>query len=447
MKDRMIGPEEVVEKFGVPPEKVIEVQALAGDSVDNVPGVPGIGIKTAAQLIETYGDLETLLERAEEIKQPKRRQNLIDNAELARISKALVTLKADVPVEASLDEFGLREPDPADLRDFLERYEFRSVLVRLKDQLDGGEPTESPEGAEAAYELVQDLEVLKAWVAAGLDQGIVAVDTETTGLDAMAVELVGVSLALKPGKACYIPLAHRAPGVEGELALGDAGGLIEGQIPRDAALAALKPLLEDPGTLKIGQNIKYDMLIFARQGIDVAPVDDTMLLSYVLEGGLHGHGMDELAQLHLGHDTIKFSQVAGTGKAQVGQGPGLRRRGRRRDLPAARGAEAPAPGPAHGDSLRDHRAALGSRPGRHGAGRHQARPGRPAAPVQRLRPAHRRAGAGDPHPGRPAFHHRLAQAAGRDPVRRDGPGQRPQGQERHPGDRRRRAGGPGGPGP
>jgi DNA polymerase-1 len=317
MKDRMIGPEEVVEKFGVPPEKVIEVQALAGDSVDNVPGVPGIGIKTAAQLIETYGDLETLLERAEEIKQPKRRQNLIDNAELARISKALVTLKVDVPVETSLDDFGLREPDPADLRAFLERYEFRSVLARLKDLLDGGEPTESPEGAEAAYELVQDLEVLKTWVAAGLDQGIVAVDTETTGLDAMAVELVGVSLALKPGKACYIPLAHRAPGVEGELALGDAGGLIEGQIPRDAALTALKPLLEDPGTLKIGQNIKYDMLIFARQGIDVAPVDDTMLLSYVLEGGLHGHGMDELAQLHLGHDTIKFSQVAGTGKAQV----------------------------------------------------------------------------------------------------------------------------------
>jgi DNA polymerase-1 len=317
MKDRMIGPDEVVEKFGVPPEKVVEVQALAGDSVDNVPGVPGIGIKTAAQLIGTYGDLETLLERAEEIKQPKRRQNLIDNAELARISKALVTLKVDVPVETSLDDFGLREPNPAELRAFLERYEFRSVLARLKDQLDGGEPTESPETAEAAYEMVQDLNVLKTWVAAGLEQGVVAVDTETTGLDAMAVELVGVSLALRPGKACYIPLAHRAPGAEGELALGDAGALIEGQIPRDAALAALKPLLEDPGTLKIGQNIKYDMVIFARQGIQVAPVDDTMLLSYVLEGGLHGHGMDELAQLHLGHDTIKFSQVAGTGKAQV----------------------------------------------------------------------------------------------------------------------------------
>ncbi len=317
MKDRMIGPDEVVEKFGVPPEKVVEVQALAGDSVDNVPGVPGIGIKTAAQLIETYGDLETLLERAEEIKQPKRRQNLIENAELARISKALVTLKTDVPVETPLDEFGRREPVPADLRAFLERYEFRSVLARLKDQLGDGEPTESPESAEAAYELVQDLEVLKTWVAAGLEQGVVAVDTETTGLDPMAVDLVGVSLALKPGKACYIPLAHRAPGAEGELALGDAGALIKGQIPRDAALAALKPLLEDPGTLKIGQNIKYDMLIFARQGIEVAPVDDTMLLSYVLEGGLHGHGMDELAQLHLGHDTIKFSQVAGTGKAQV----------------------------------------------------------------------------------------------------------------------------------
>jgi DNA polymerase-1 len=173
MKDRMIGPDEVVEKFGVPPEKVVEVQALAGDSVDNVPGVPGIGIKTAAQLIGTYGDLETLLERAEEIKQPKRRQNLIDNAELARISKALVTLKVDVPVETSLDDFGLREPNPAELRAFLERYEFRSVLARLKDQLDGGEPTESPETAEAAYEMVQDLNVLKTWVAAGLEQGVV----------------------------------------------------------------------------------------------------------------------------------------------------------------------------------------------------------------------------------------------------------------------------------
>ena len=323
MKDRMIGPEQVAEKFGVAPDKVIEVQALAGDSVDNVPGVPGIGIKTAAQLIEAYGDLETLLARAEEIKQPKRRQNLLDHAELARVSKRLVTLKTDVPVEAPLEDFGLRVPDPANLRAFLERYEFRSVLARLKDQLDGGEAAaETPESAEAAYELVCDLDTLKAWAAAGMEQGVIAVDTETTGLDATRADLVGVSLALKPGKACYVPLAHKSGGAEGELDFANAGedgagGLIEGQIPLADALAILKPLLEDSSVLKIGQNIKYDMVVLGRYGVEVAPIDDTMLLSYVLEGGMHGHGMDELAGLHLGHDTIKFSQVAGSGKSQV----------------------------------------------------------------------------------------------------------------------------------
>ena len=327
MKDRSIGPDEVVEKFGVPPEKVVEVQALAGDSVDNVPGVPGIGIKTAAQLIAEYGDLDSLLERAEEIKQPKRRQNLVENAEMARISRELVKLKDDVPLNdgklegGKLEDFGLREPEPEALRAFLLRYEFKSVLRRLAEQLGDTETAEtavpSPDSAEAAYELITDRAALEAWITAAQEQGIVAVDTETTSLDAMRAELVGISLSTTPGKACYIPLAHRAQGADGELALEGGDGLLPNQIPRDEALALLKPLLEDPGVLKVGQNIKYDWLIFANQGIDVAPIDDTMLLSYVLEGGLHGHGMDELAQLHLGHTTIKFKEVAGSGKSQV----------------------------------------------------------------------------------------------------------------------------------
>ncbi len=320
MKNIQIGPDQVVEKFGVPPEKVVEVQALAGDSVDNIPGVPGIGIKTAAQLITEYGDLESLLARAAEIKQPKRRESLIENAELARISRRLVELKVDVEVEHPLSDFTLHEPDPAALRAFLERYEFRSVIARLGDKLgDGGDGAAATavETAEARYELVRDLPTLEAWVAAAHEAGVVAVDTETTGLDAMRADLVGVSLALEPGKACYIPLAHRTQGVEGELDLAGGGELLGGQILFARAIAALKPMLEDPSVLKIGQNIKYDMLIFAGQEIQVAPVDDTMLLSYVLEGGSHGHGMDELAELHLGHRTIKFSEVAGSGRRQV----------------------------------------------------------------------------------------------------------------------------------
>ncbi|MEO3427669.1 DNA polymerase I [Pelagibius sp. CAU 1746] len=323
MKDRKIGYDEVKEKFGVTPDKVVDVQALAGDSTDNVPGVPGIGVKTAAQLIEEYGDLESLLARAGEIKQPKRREKLIENAELARISKQLVTLDRNAPVEVDLTTFGLKQPEPDDLRAFLERYEFRSLLRRLSDQLGGGEesatPVEAaPESAEeAAYELVQDMAALERWVAAAQARGIVAVDTETTSLDPLAAELVGVSLSTAPGQACYVPLGHKAADTnDGGL---DFGGAAEApkQIPLKKAIAALKPLLEDPGVLKVGQNIKYDLLVFARQGISVAPVDDTMLLSYVVEGGLHGHGMDELAQLHLDYQTIKFKEVAGSGKNQV----------------------------------------------------------------------------------------------------------------------------------
>jgi DNA polymerase-1 len=323
MKDRWIGRDEVVEKFGVQPEKVVDVQALAGDSTDNVPGVPGIGIKTAAQLITEYGDLETLLARAGEIKQVKRREKLIENAELARISKQLVMLERNVPVEVGIDAFGLKQPVADDLRGFLERYEFRSLLRRLSDRLGGVEETAAataapPESAkEAAYELVQDLPALERWVAAAQVRGVIAVDTETTSLDPLAAELVGISLATAAGKACYIPVGHKGSGpAEGSL---DLDGATEAppQIPRDQALAVLKPMLEDPGVLKVGQNIKYDMLVFARHGIAVAPIDDTMLLSYVVEGGLHGHGMDELAQLHLDYQTIKFKDVAGSGRNQL----------------------------------------------------------------------------------------------------------------------------------
>ncbi|MGD1879075.1 MAG: DNA polymerase I [Kiloniellaceae bacterium] len=323
MKDRLIGRDEVVEKFGVQPEKVVDVQALAGDSTDNVPGVPGIGIKTAAQLIEEYGDLETLLSRAGEIKQPKRREKLLENAELARISKQLVTLDQNAPVEVSLDGFGLKQPVADDLRGFLERYEFRSLLRRLSDQIGGAEEIAAaadaaPESAEeATYELVQELADLERWVAAAQVRGIVAVDTETTSLDPLAADLVGVSLSTAAGKACYIPVGHTAVDTNNGGLDFDGGAEAPKQIPLQKAIAVLKPLLEDPGVLKVGQNIKYDMLIFARQGISVAPIDDTMLLSYVVEGGLHGHGMDELAQLHLDYQTIKFKDVAGSGKNQV----------------------------------------------------------------------------------------------------------------------------------
>ena len=319
MKNRDIGPDQVVEKFGVLPDKVVEVQALAGDSVDNIPGVPGIGIKTAAQLIEEYGDLESLLARAEEIKQPKRRQNLIEFAEQARISRALVELKADVEVEAPLAEFGRHTPEPEAFKAFLEKYEFRSILARLHEILGEDAPAvetaaAAPPKSEAGYSLVQEAEALKSWVERATAEGLVAVDTETTSLDAVAAELVGVSLSLVAGEACYIPLGHKAPN-SGEDLLED--GEPPEQIPRDAALAILKPLLEDPGVLKIGQNLKYDIVVLARCGIDLAPFDDTMLLSYVLDGGLHGHGMDELSRLHLDHQTIAFKEVAGSGKSQV----------------------------------------------------------------------------------------------------------------------------------
>ncbi len=324
MRDRRIGPDEVREKFGVGPEKVIDVQALAGDSIDNVPGVAGIGVKTAAQLIQEYGDLETLLARAEEIKQPKRRQSLIEQADAARISRDLVHLRDDVSVEEPLAAFAVREPDANVLRGFLETQNFKSLIARLSDLLGvevAAVEAAPPAPADASYELVQEVADLERWVAEANRAGFVAVDTETTSLDSMSAALVGVSLAIEPGRACYIPLAHTAPVAQGSLDLGgEGGGAGEDappQIPFDQALAILKPMLEDDSVLKIGHNIKYDAQVLANHGVTVTPMDDTIVLSYLLDGTLHGHGMDELARIHFDHRTIKYEEVTGSGKNQV----------------------------------------------------------------------------------------------------------------------------------
>ncbi len=322
MKNRTIGLEEVKERFGVEPAKVVEVQALIGDPIDNVPGVPGIGVKTAAQLIQTYGDLDTLLGRVDEIKQPKRRQALAEHAEAARLSRELVRLHDDVPVAGPLNAFAVRKPDADALRAFLEAQAFRSLVARVDSLAAAGDGRPTPARADtSAYELVQTEAALERWVAEARLRGVVTLDVETTSLDALRALLVGFSLALDASRACYVPLAHRQPHAQGELGLADrdeaAGAPAPAQIPLDRAIALVKPLFEDPSVLKIGQNIKYDMEVLGRYGIAVAPVDDTMVLSYVLEGGLHGHGMDELARLHFGHETIKYKDVAGSGAAQV----------------------------------------------------------------------------------------------------------------------------------
>jgi len=315
MDGRILGEEAVEKKFGVPPDKVVDVQALWGDSTDNVPGVPGIGQKIAAELIQQYGSIEDLLAHTADIKQKKRRENLEQYAEQARISKQLVQLRGDVDLPRPVADLRTRDPDTAVLHEFLEANAFNSIIGRLgldKDASDEAE--ESPATAEADYTLVQDLATLQSWIAEADAKGVCAVDTETTSLHAMRAGLVGVSLATAPGRACYIPLAHVDPRGGGRL---DSSSEAPKQVPFDDAIAALKPLLEDPGVLKIGQNIKYDRVILAAHGIRVAPIDDTMLLSYVLDAGRHGHGMDELASQHLGYATRKYADVAGSGKSQI----------------------------------------------------------------------------------------------------------------------------------
>ena len=334
IKNRKIGPAEVQEKFGVGPEKVVDVQALAGDSIDNVLGVPGIGVKIAAQLIQEYGDLDALLARASEIKQPKRRQRLIEFADQARLSRELVRLRDDVPTDLTVDQLERQYPDPQQLLTFLNEQGFKSVMAKVqhwlaafgensperKGTLSGPNASTSPD-----YELVQSTAILQDWVIRARYAGMVAIDTETTSLDKSQAELVGIALCVKPGHACYIPLAHRSPervvvlnvseSPEEENPTGQHTPLI--QIPIEEALDILQPLLADPSVIKIGHNLKYDMGVLRRYDITLSPVDDTMLLSYILDGGVHGHGMDELAKLHLGHTPITFKDVAGRGKSQI----------------------------------------------------------------------------------------------------------------------------------
>jgi DNA polymerase-1 len=406
MKDKRIGRAEVIEKFGVGPEKVIEVQSLIGDSSDNVPGVPGIGVKTAAQLIIEYGDLETLLARAGEIKQEKRRQSLIDHAENARLSKKLVTLEQNVDLEVPVADLAVHDPDYKNLIAFLKAMEFTTLTRRVVEQSGvdasaiepnaklvahevaitsppppassfsppmlspssppplagevgdrrspgGGRSTLHPpqpspaSGGErdrpapaaltpislaearaarareqkidrSKYETVRTLDRLNAWVARAHDIGVVAIDTETTNLDPMRAYFCGFSLAVGDNEACYVPIGHRDGGTRGggDLFAPDPQ-LCAGQIPEETAFAAIKELLEDPGVLKIGQNVKYDWLIFALRGIDMHPCDDTMLMSYVLDAGRGDHGMDVLSEKVLGHKPIAFEQVAGSGKSQA----------------------------------------------------------------------------------------------------------------------------------
>jgi len=414
MKDKKIGIPEVIEKFGVPPEKVIEVQSLIGDSVDNVPGVPGIGVKTAAQLIGEYGDLETLLANAGQIKQQKRREVLIENADKARLSRQLVTLDDHVALEVPIGDLAVHEPDYKHLIAFLKAMEFNTLTRRVAEfsgveaseiepdgRLIGGRaapreessaspsplphspsktgvnalslgevdarsaagggssasqfplpnpPPQAGEGARripgttiangksngvlapaalashraeqaraikvdrAQYQTVRTLDQLQAWVTRARDAGLVSIDTETTSLDPMQADLCGFSLALAPNDACYVPLSHRNGG--------DGTGLFAGeraadQIDESAALAVLKPLLEDRAVLKIGQNLKFDTQVFARRSIDMSPCDDTMLISYVLDAGRSAHGMDYLSERWLNHKPISYGEVAGTGKSQV----------------------------------------------------------------------------------------------------------------------------------
>jgi len=418
MKDKRIGIAEVVEKFGVPPEKVIEVQSLIGDTSDNVPGVPGIGVKTAAQLIIEYGDLETLLARAGEIKQEKRRQSLIEHAEKARLSKRLVTLDQNVALDVPVEDLAVHEPDYKNLIAFLKAMEFNTLTRRVaekgsieageieadarlssssprpdsssappplrgrsdreaireggngeldlgglppsptlprpksglpdlgnmvrnsgKPEFRGGGSTGGAGGennlltpislaaarAEKArqnkidrskYEAVRSLDRLKHWIARAYQVGVVAIDTETNSLDPVQAVLCGFSLAVAPNEACYVPLAHRQGGEGGAGSLFE-GSLVDGQIPEQAALELMKPLLEDPSILKVGQNMKFDWLIFAQRGIDLSPLDDTMLMSYVLDAGKGNHGMDDLSRTWLGHETIDFNTVTKEGKSKL----------------------------------------------------------------------------------------------------------------------------------
>jgi len=366
MKNKRIGREEVLERFGVEPEQVVDVQALSGDATDNVPGVPGIGVKTAAELIREFGDLDTLLERAHEIKQPKRRERLIEFAEQARISRELVRLKRDVPIKVPIERLGVQDPDPNALLSFLREMEFNTLTRRIAEKLGVELPpmpekpaatkrpaekapsdppalakkadtTALPAGAgtpaavvafaeeasvtpaidRSKYETVTTIERLQQWIAEARNVGRFSIDTESTSRDPMQAELVGFSMAIAPGQACYVPLGHRP--ANDSFDFGD--GSAPEQISLDVALAAMKPVLEDPSILKIGHNIKYDWLLLSRYGIEIKSFDDTLLMSYALDGGRNNHGLDELAARHLKHTTITFDKV-------IEHAPGPKRNGK-----------------------------------------------------------------------------------------------------------------------
>ena len=338
MKNVEIGPEEVEKKFGVSPDKVVDIQSLAGDSVDNVPGAPGIGVKTAATLINEYGDLDTLLARAEEIKQPKRRQTLIDNADQIRISRDLVTLKRDVPVEVARSEFSLNAPDADVLLSFLAEMEFRTLTNRIAEALgveapvvgavEGDAPKAAAEpgadwvpGAErelpamssTGYRTIRTGDTLHAIVNEADEHGILCIDLETNSLDEMVAEIAGFALAVTPETAAYVPVAH----VTGEGDLLGAAERAEGQMDIEEVLKVLRPVLADPSILKIGQNLKYDLKVLKRYDAPVHPIDDTMLMSYALDSGLGGHGMDELAERHLAHKCVSIKELIGSGKSAI----------------------------------------------------------------------------------------------------------------------------------
>ncbi|MFP4097419.1 MAG: DNA polymerase I [Alphaproteobacteria bacterium] len=327
IKGKWIDEDGVFEKFGVAPDKVVDVQALAGDSIDNVPGVPGIGVKTAAQLINEYGSLESLLERAEEIKQPKRREKLINHAQDARISKKLVMLDDHAPVPLPLEALKAHDPDKPELMAFLERHAFNSIIKRLggapvkveprtfkAEDTSEEEEASFPAISENIYTLINDEATLQEWITRIHEIGHVAVDTETTGLTPAKADLVGISLACEPGKAAYIPLGH----VQEQDLFGNASAAdCIAQIDKERCLALLKPLLEDKSILKIAHNMKYDWQLFAKEGIEVTPCDDTMLMSYVLDGAQHSHKMDNLSVMYCDHTPIKYEEITGKGKAQI----------------------------------------------------------------------------------------------------------------------------------
>lgn len=328
MKDKWVDRDGVIEKFGLGPEHVVDIQALAGDSTDNVPGVPGIGVKTAVQLLEEFGSLEELLNRADEIKQKGRREKILGHIEDAKISKQLVKLDENVPIDVPLDDLKTHDPDKPALAAFLQQHGFNSILKRLgyssnETQNSATDTVEQPEAfdplADAPaikdneYVLINDEAVLKQWIAEADKAGALAIDTETTGLTPAKADLVGISLSYELGKAAYIPVGHVGAVVD---LLGESKDDIQ-QLDKARVIELLKPLLEDEGVLKIAHNAKYDWQIFAKEGIQMHPCDDTMMISYALDGSAHSHGMDNLADMYLGHQPIKYEELAGKGKNQV----------------------------------------------------------------------------------------------------------------------------------